>query len=603
MFRTNQQSRTRLWQRLGLGIACTTLLAANCPSPIASPFVVVATVDIPFWGSERVALTSSCGDDPAAYFHDPVAIEPYTGAKYLVANYTDLILLDIELGTACRFTHDHPGLWNPTGVSYSKVHDLVYVANYNGDNILIFRIEGTHLREVGHIDTAKSPEGVFISADGNRLAVANYDAESIQVFDPFTGDEIWTQVFGLCHGVCIVGDKLYGTVLFDSSIVECDLETGEVLRRAGTKGLDLAKFETIWPTYIYPYKNDQLLLADGLGGAIYVIDRATLQPVRAFGKNGPTHKYLVMPYCAIGNGDAILVCSEAQDRVVVLIDDADGLRAVKSLNRRPGEWDYLRSRIDATSTDLLPIVHGRYWEFPACIGCWELSMFGGRYNAGFRILTKIASGLPPLLGGFPFSLPDRLHLANPHGGLYSDDFLFTTTLPTKKGYLFVSSRHEIATYFTTVAGIPYYLPVRIERGSWVFDGELWGPTTTGFTADIVATLDAAASQLAQGRATNGYVNPEQVRQALFDHAYTARDLVAPRVGGDFEGLFDSLLALNFKSEPGIEFWNKYQGFTASTPASQMIQAVHAYYSAVQDDYPVYLPEFALVAMLTGYPIQ
>ncbi len=30
--------------------------------------------DIPFWGDERVALTSNCGDDPAQYFHDPVSI-------------------------------------------------------------------------------------------------------------------------------------------------------------------------------------------------------------------------------------------------------------------------------------------------------------------------------------------------------------------------------------------------------------------------------------------------------------------------------------------------------------------------------------------------
>ncbi|MEK6643747.1 MAG: hypothetical protein AABZ08_07540 [Planctomycetota bacterium] len=559
--------------------------------------------DIPFWGDERVALISNCGDDPTQYFHDPVSIEPYKCDAYFVANYTDLILVDIAAGTSCRITTDYQGLWNPTGVSYSKLNDLLYVANYSGNNILIFKPTGNNFHHVGSINTDLSPEGVFISTDGRRLGVATYDGESIQMFDPYTGEELWTQIFGLCHGVCIVGDKVYATVLADSSLVEMELETGNVLRRVGSKGLGDQKFETIWPTYVYPYKDDQLLLADGLGGAIYIIPLATLQPTTVFGRNGPSDRFLVMPYCAVANGDTILIGSEAQDRIVVLKDDADGLRAIKSVNRVPNEWDYLRERIDGSGGANLPVVRGDDWEFPACIGCWRLNVFGGVYNAGFRTLTKLSGGTPPILGGFLFALPERLFLADPHGGLYSDDFLFTTTLPTPKGYLFVSSRHEIATYFTTVAGVPYYMPARVERGSWVIDGEVWGPTSHGYAADLIATLDQRAAELSQLRAVNGYLSPDQVRTALFYHPYDVIDLVAPRIGGDFEGSFTDLMALNFESIPGKAFLTRYRGFSAQTPASEIIQAVHAYYGAISDESIVRLPEFILVAMLTGYPIQ
>jgi hypothetical protein len=464
---------------------------------------------------------------------------------------------------------------------------------------LIFQVQDHHLHALGAISTDQSPEGVAVNSDGTKIAVANYDGQSIQLFDTQTGEDLWTKKIGLGHGVCIVGDRVYGTDLSASAILELDLYSGSELRRVGAKGLDETQFESLWPTYISPY-NDQLLIADGLGGMIYIVDRETLQPVRVFGHNGPSDKYLMMPYCAIGSGDMIIVGSEAQDRIVVMKDTSDGLHAAKSLNRYPAEWDYFRFRIDRTPSSALPIVRGHAWEFPTCVECWDVSMFGATYKAGFRILARVSDFDPAASRAYPDGLPLKLYLANPRGGLYSDDFLFTTTLPTEKGYLFVSSRQEIATYFSTVNGIPYYVPARVERGSWVIDGEVWGPTTFGFTQDLIATLDNCVSRLASQRSPNGYVSLRQLRESFFYHRYDVIDLIADRGGSSFEDGFQTIVSLNFESAAGRAFFEKYLSFTDQTPASEISDAAKTYYKDILSLDVIRLPEFALVSTLTGY---
>ena len=344
-----------------------------------------------------------------------------------------------------------------------------------------------------------------------------------------------------------------------------------------------------------------MLLADGLGGVIYIVDQASLQPVRVFGHNGPSDKYLLMPYCAIGAGDTILMGSEAQDRILVMKDDSDGLRVIRSLNRFAGQWEYFRSQIDEIPTSSLPVVRNNDWDFPTCTGCRDLHMFGAIFKAGFRILTRVSDFDPISSSAYPYGLPLKLYLTNPLGGIYADDFMFTTVLPTERGYLFVSSRQEIALYYLTVDGIPYYIPARVERGTWVVNGDLYGPRNHGFADDLIRTLEGHADQLAAVRSANGYVSLTQLREALFYHPYDVKELVEGLGHGTFEEGFDGIVALNFESNEGKAFLAKYAGWSPETPASEMIQAVRTYYHDILAHETIRLPEFALVSMLTGYP--
>lgn len=552
-----------------------------------------------FWGDQRIGLWSLCGESPSEYFHDPVSIEPFQGSEYFVANYQDVMKIDIETGEICRMSHDWGDVYNPTGISYSPVNQLLYVANYNANNILIFQVNDEQLHAVAALSTDRSPEGVSVSEDGNYLAVAMYDGQSIQLFDTHSGENLWTKHNGLSHGVCIVGQHVYGTDLSSSELLDIDLASGTELRRVGAKGLDATQFQSIWPTYVSRY-NDQLLVADGLGGFIYIVDQATLQPLRVFGHNGPSDKYLLMPYCAIGSGDTILIGSEAQDRIVVMKDGPDGLHAVRSLNRYAGQWDYYRSQIDALPTDTLPIVRNQDWDFPTCTGCRDLHMFGAIFKAGFRVLTRVSDFDPVSSSAYPDGLPLKLFLTNPLGGIYADDFMFTTVMPSDRGDLFVSSRQEIAMYFAAVDGIPYYVPARVERGTWVVNGELYGPRTHGYAADLVATMDACIDKLAAARATNGYVSLTQLRESFFYHRFDVKDLVENLGHGTLEEGFDGIVALNFESVEGKAFLASYMSWSDQTPGAELVQAAKTYYKNILRHDVIRLPEFVLVSMLSGY---
>ncbi|HUN81854.1 MAG TPA: beta-propeller fold lactonase family protein [Phycisphaerae bacterium] len=580
-------------------LSLMTLEPGGCQSSTPSPPPSGQSSELLFWGDQRIGLWSLCGENPSQFFHDPVSIAPFQGSEYFVANYQDVMKIDIDIGRICRMKSDWADLYNPTGISYSPVNQLLYVANYNANNILIFQVNDQQLHAVAALPTDRSPEGVSVSDDGNYLAVATYDGQSIQLFDTHSGENLWTKHNGLSHGVCIVDRHVYGTDLSSSELLDIDLFSGTELRRVGTKGLDETKFQSLWPTYVSRY-NNQLLVADGLGGFIYVVDQSTLQPLRVFGHNGPSDKYLMMPYCAIGNGDTILVGSEAQDRILVMNDGADGLHVTRSLNRYLDQWDYLRGQIDAWPTDSLPIVRNEFWDFPTCTSCRDLHMFGAIYKAGYRVLARASDFDPIASAAYPFGLPLQLFLANPLGGIYADDFLFTTVLPSDRGYLFVSSREEIATYFATVDGVPYYVPARVERGTWVINGELYGPRTHGYAADLIATMDGCIDKLEAARASNGYVSLDQLRKAFFYHRYDVKDLVEDRGQGSFEDGFDGIVALNFESDEGKAFLAKYMTWSDQTPRAEMTQAAQSYYKDILSHDVIRLPEFVLVSMLTGY---
>src|SRR5205823_1965076 len=86
--------RTGAWSGGAVGLAAAILILSGCdasPSPEQSGEVL-------FWGDSRMALASDCSDDPTIFFHDPVSIEPYEGDKYLVANYANISMVDVNAG-------------------------------------------------------------------------------------------------------------------------------------------------------------------------------------------------------------------------------------------------------------------------------------------------------------------------------------------------------------------------------------------------------------------------------------------------------------------------------------------------------------------------
>ncbi|MEK7138516.1 MAG: YncE family protein [Patescibacteria group bacterium] len=522
-------------------------------TPAVSP---PSVPQISFWGEERVSVLETSGADNARDYHDQVSISPLGNSQYFTANYQHIMLVDLVRNTAQTLKHDWSGHYNPTGVAWSPQNQRLYVANYGGNNVLIFQFlaASDEFKIVGEIKTDKSPEGIFVSEDGTRLGVAYYNAEEIQVL-ALPGDQVlWTQHLGLCHGVCIVGDRVYGTDLGNRELLEFDLETGQILRRVGTVGLASDKLELIWPTYIYPFGADKLILADGLRGTIFIIDRVTLTPISIFGANGPTHKYLALPYCAIWDPETeeMIIGSEAQDRILVLKQKADNWLVSKSLNRHPQQYDALRKEVDEMTTEELPVVNSTNWQWPFCKTCGKARLFGQEFYPGFRSLTPVTD-----------DWSGQIFLAGPQAGLYASDFLITTLAESPSGgYLFVGSRQDLATYFREVEGVPYYLPVPVERGSWIWSNEIHGPTTSGLTTAMFAMLE---------------------RQS----------------GLNLEESFLTLITENFGSTAGKTFWQKYQSLGPTSSRSQVESIASDYYQAMLGTINLRLTEHALVAMLTG----
>ena len=158
-------------------------------------------------------------------------ISSLTIFKYYIiyCTYKKLFFLDLKQNKTNEINPPKEvNLWVPTGVKYNKKNDLLYVANYLGENVLLFKLiekisEDTtiHLKLVEEIvDGIVGPENLDITNDGKYLTVADYNGCSILLFKYIDGKHIklWSTHVGYPHGISFSPDEESAKIIEEGPI-------------------------------------------------------------------------------------------------------------------------------------------------------------------------------------------------------------------------------------------------------------------------------------------------------------------------------------------------------------------------------------------------
>ena len=200
--------------------------------------------------------------------------------------------------------------WFPTGVKYNKKNDLLYVANYLGKNVLVFKLiekkskdmsihcnfEIFNLKLVEELTHGMvGPENLDITNNGKYLAVADYVNSSIFLFKYIDGKHIklWSVTVGFARGISFSPDEnsIIASGLIPPTIYKFDIESN-LIKSIGSSGWE--KDNYLWPTCISRYIKN-LVVSDAHHGKITIID-SDLNTINCFGGNGIGIDLFNMPY-------------------------------------------------------------------------------------------------------------------------------------------------------------------------------------------------------------------------------------------------------------------------------------------------------------------
>lgn len=251
----------------------------------------------------------------------PVSITEIDEENYFVCNYQEVIHMKKSDSFIDKFNlenispYNYGGVWNPTGVFYLKSMKQLYVANYNGHNVVVFNVDDNlklnFVREIKNEEMI-SPENVVVSDDGKNIIVADYDAGKVILFDNF-GNLLWSKDVGLGHGVAISKDFIYATSLSNGEILKFDYE-GNLIVKTGKRGN--GKNEYLWPTSIsFDDEKKEVIVTDAHTGKISILDD-DLKFIKSFGGNSPGGTKLNFPYSTIVKNNVYLTADTFNNRFV-----------------------------------------------------------------------------------------------------------------------------------------------------------------------------------------------------------------------------------------------------------------------------------------------
>jgi hypothetical protein len=324
----------------------------------------------------------------------PVSMAWIGGRRFIVADYNHLYLVDEAEHTVADIARPKGlAMWIPTAVHYSSFYDLLFVANYTGNDILIFHLSrgagaGISLelseRIHDHVDNA---EGVSVSADGRYMAIANEG--DITLFERESGawKYRWSQKFLAAHGVTIIGGQVFAS---GKSLAAFDLTTGKPLANASRIGEKPIEFATC----INDAGDGNLIVSDTVAGYVAEVDRK-FHLIARVGENGPGLGKLDMPYCVHRFAGRTFITSTMQARIVV-----HGPAGTQSWFTQPF-WQYENE--PATTIQRIPD------DSSGGSSNWStLSLFGLKVSMSYRMFKRLDGGgflSPPLrqgLFGYPW---------------------------------------------------------------------------------------------------------------------------------------------------------------------------------------------------------
>jgi hypothetical protein len=279
----------------------------------------------------------------------PESITKHSENNYIVADYRNLYMLSRITGYWLLKSIpiiDPQGLvsnkanepfrpsvvstYNPTGIHYNQEKKILYMANFNGHNILEAKVEGTPpvatiTRNFVHPDLL-NPENVYVDAKQNLMAVTDYDASNLLLFN-LEGKLLWKKELKLPYGILIDGDFLYVTTLGDKPPIKKINMKGEIVTESEKN--DITKFNLLTPIQItkIPRGEEQAKATDpyfavidaDAGGVSFF--NSELQFIEKYGVNGPLDTQFNRPYGLYVDTNRILVGDGAKHRIVIMDRD------------------------------------------------------------------------------------------------------------------------------------------------------------------------------------------------------------------------------------------------------------------------------------------
>lgn len=523
----------------------------------------------------------------------PVSVTRIKNNFYAVANYTDVFLLNIENGEffKCEVewfigkTHasvTKKKLFMPTGLFYSEPNKKLYVANYKGNNILVFNVS-VEEKKLFYVTEIKSnhtvgPENIYVSNDGLLLASANYDGGNVTLFKLSENNyqELWHEKIEQAHGVSILGDYVYVTGLTRRKLYKLSLSGGKITKALGERDSNPENDGFLWPTSVYPLDKDRLVVSDAHTGYIYIVDAATLTITSYFGGNGPTYKYLHMPYSIFTDGQVFMIASTFQNRV--LYGKVSSWDVQKSFVFKDRHWEEVRGK--KVRSLIKQYDKYKYKRGP------RVTLFGHDFYPGFGHLFPASRKYPRL------RLPEAPSLTNDSGYLYFTDIVF---VDENKWVLF-SPESESALLFYSYLGVLYLIPFELDGSDyWKIKNELVGPAGKYSLLEITKKMHVSVADLSNARMKGGLLRTEDLWREFYAN-HTAPFLAYALE--EFKVRFDSL----FKLGAGKIFlagYNKLLG-QESVESEDVRRLAVEYYENVSSNKIIDLTEFVTVQMLTGH---
>lgn len=192
-------------------------------------------------------------------------------------------------------------IWNPTGVYYNKRNNNLYVANYHGKNILVFKLTSDNkakfLNEITFPGLI-SPENVSVTNDGELIAIADYDGSKIYLVNK-EGQVQWSYPVRSAHGVCIEpdGSNVYATGLdaLEGQIYKIN-KAGTLLAKQGLPEYQKKINFFTYPTHCALSPTGELYYVDAHIGGLVSVNKDTLERKQILGTYGPAFNQINVSY-------------------------------------------------------------------------------------------------------------------------------------------------------------------------------------------------------------------------------------------------------------------------------------------------------------------
>jgi DNA-binding beta-propeller fold protein YncE len=250
----------------------------------------------PLFGKERIHYLET---NPVGNIVSLTEKEP---SVFVACDYGNLFEIDIVNKKIKKIEKPKEvSYWNPTGVFFNEKNKKLYIANYQGHNIIIL-----NLKDKGNFVFEKeikfqgliSPENVAVSDDGKFIAIADYNAEKIFLVDE-EGKVKWSQDVKLAHGVCIEpdGSAIYslGLNAIEGQIYKFN-NNGELLaKRARPEIYEKTNFFS-YPTHCALSSKGDLYYIEAHAGSIIKVNKDTLERDTILGSYGPLFNQINTSY-------------------------------------------------------------------------------------------------------------------------------------------------------------------------------------------------------------------------------------------------------------------------------------------------------------------